>query len=235
MLTKKHTAWKKNRKLGDVYGGRTFPKLSDKLFNRQHNLAAPTSTEETPIYIFENPSRDFYFPVTIDEIKLTLSKLPKEHTEHLTHIWLQKIKKSDYLNGDTFQGCFICGSNVYLIVLHPFPTDNKMRFGKTKPENKNLNYYKKYSIDLQQDDYGWFLQWTEETIKDYYLMTFYFTKSDILSTVFINDIGVWRQNLKKKTLPKIMLPFGVIKFDRHLTSRKNGRQHWVLCKCGLKL
>ena len=169
MLTKKHTAWKKNRKLGDVYGGRTFPKLADKLFNRQHNLAAPTSTEETPIYILENPSRDFYFPVTIDEIKLTLSKLPNEHTEHLTHIWFQKIKKSDYLNGDTFQGCFICGSNVYLIVLHPFPTDNKMRFGKTKPENKNLNYYKKYSIDLQQDDYGWFLQWTEETIKDYYL------------------------------------------------------------------
>lgn len=116
MLTKKHTAWKKNRKLGDIYGGRTFPKLADKIFNRQHNLAAPTSSDETPIYILENPSRDFYFPVTIDEIKLTLTKLPKEHTEHLTHIWLQKIKKADYINGDTFQGCFICGSKVYLVV-----------------------------------------------------------------------------------------------------------------------
>lgn len=169
MLSKKHTAWKKNRKFGDVLGGRLRPKLADNIFNRQHNLAAPSSADETPIFITENPSRDFYFPVSVEEIKLILAKLPKEHTEHLTHIWLQKIKKIDYLNGDTFQGCFICGSKVYLIVLHPFPTDNKMRFGKTKPENKNLNYYKKYTTDLQQDDKGWFLQWTDQTIKDYYL------------------------------------------------------------------
>ena len=169
MLSKKLTAWKKNRKFGDVYGGRNFPKLADKIFNRKHNLLPPNSTEETPIFINENPSRDFYFPITIDEIKLTLAKLPIEHTEHLTHIWLQKIKKSDYLNGDTFQGCFICGSKVYLIVLHPFPIDNKMRLGKIKPENKTLNYYKKYTTDLHQDDKGWFLQWSEEAIKDYYL------------------------------------------------------------------
>jgi hypothetical protein len=169
MLSKKHTAWKKNRKFGDVYGGRTFPKLADRIFNKLHNLSAPGKTDETPKFILENPSRDFYFPVTIEEIKSTLGKLPPEHTAHLTHIWLQKIKKIEYLNGDSFQGCFICGSNVYLIVLHPFPKDNKMRFGKTRPEDKNLRYYKKYSTDLRHDGFGWFLQWSEQAIKAYYL------------------------------------------------------------------
>lgn len=169
MLTAKHTAWKKNRKFGDVHGGRTFPKLADKVFNRQHNLLRPKPNEQLPIFIVDNPSRDFYFPVSVDDIKLTLDKLPKDHTDHLTHIWLQKIKKNDYLDGDTFQGCFICGSGVYLIVLHPFPMDNKMRLGKTKPLQKILNYYKKYTTDIKQDEDGWYLQWTEETIRKYFL------------------------------------------------------------------
>ena len=169
MQTRKHTAWKKNRKFGDVWGGRTFPKLADKIFNRQHNLSAPKNDETSPIYIIDNPSRDFYFPITVDEIKSTLEKLPKDHTDHLTHIWLQKIKKTDYVNGDTFQGSFICGSKVYLIVLHPFPTDNKMRLGKSKPLKKTLNYYKNYTTDLKEDKDGWYLQWTEELIKKYFL------------------------------------------------------------------
>ncbi len=169
MLTRKHTAWKKNRKFGDVWGGRNSPKLADKIFNRQHNLTAPKSDETTPIYIVDNPSRDFYFPVTIDEIKTTLNKLPKKHTDHLTHVWLQKIKKTDYTNGDTFQGSFISGNKVYLIILHPFPTDNKMRLGKNKPFKKTLNYYKSYTTDLKEDKNGWYLQWTEETIRKYFL------------------------------------------------------------------
>ena len=169
MQTRKHTAWKKNRKFGEVMGGRVRPKLVDNIFNRQHNLIAPKNNEETPIYIIDNPSRDFYFPVTIDEVKLILSKLPSEHIDHITHIWFQKIKKTDYLDRKTFQGCFVCGSGVYLIILHPFPVDNKMRFGKIKPIKKILNYYSDFTTDLNEDKDGWYLQWTDEKIKRYYL------------------------------------------------------------------
>jgi hypothetical protein len=150
-------------------GGRKRPKLADNIFNRQHNLTAPNERQETPIFIVDNPSRDFYFPVTVDEVKETLSRLPKDHTDHLTHVWFQKIKKTDYLDSKTFQGSFICGSKVYLIVLHPFPTDNKMRLGKNKPLQKTLNYYKSYTTDLKEDKNGWYLQWTEETIRKYFL------------------------------------------------------------------
>ena len=169
MLTRKHTAWKKNRKFGDVFGGRTFPKCVDKVFNQQHSLSPLCDNQKRPVFITDNPSKDFYFPVTIEDIKAILDQLPAEHTCHITHIWLQRIKKTEYENGDTFQGCFICGSGVYLVVLHPFPIDNKMCFGQTKPSRKVLNYYKGYTTDLHCENKIWFLQWTDETIRRYYL------------------------------------------------------------------
>jgi hypothetical protein len=167
--TRKHTAWKKNRKFGDIIGGRKRTKLADNIFNRRHNLIAPKEGQEKPIFITDNPSRDFYFPMTIEEVKEILGRLPNEHTKHLTHVWLKKIKKSEYLNGETFQGSFICGSGVYLIVINPFPIDNKMRLGKNKPLKKILNYYKDFTNELKEDQDGWFLLWSEENIKKYYL------------------------------------------------------------------
>ena len=39
----------------------------------------------------------------------------------------------EYEKEGSYQGCFICGSGVNLIVLYPFPTDLKMDFGNKKP------------------------------------------------------------------------------------------------------
>ena len=168
-LTRKQTAWKKSRKFGDVKGGRMRPKLTDNIFNRQHNLQAPTDNQEIPIYIQDNPSRDFYFPVSIEEIKDFLKKLPQEHTEHLTHIWLRKMKKKEYEKEGSFQGCFICGSGINLIVLYPFPKDLKMNYGKNKPTKKTLSWYSAYKPLIKQEDGNWYLQWTKQSIKQYYL------------------------------------------------------------------
>lgn len=169
MQNRKQTAWKKNRKLGDVYGGRMRTKLADRIFNRQHNLLPPKEGEAKPKFMFDNPSKDFYFPINVEDIKRVLDNLPEEHTSQLTHVWLRKFRKSEYEKGDIVQGEFICGSKVQLIVLYPFPKDHKMRFGKVKPENKVINFYKKYTSELKEDEEGWFLQWKEENIKKYYM------------------------------------------------------------------
>lgn len=169
MQNRKQTALKKNRKFGDVYGGRMRTKLADNIFNRKHNLLPPKEGEEKPKFMIDNPSRDFYFPIHVEDIKEALAKLPREHTSCITHIWLRKLRKNEYETGDTVQGEFICGSKVYLVVLYPFPKDHKMRFGKIKPENKVISHYKKYTSELEEDEKGWFLQWTEDTIKRYYL------------------------------------------------------------------
>lgn len=166
---RKATAWKKNKKFGNIYGGRMRQKCDDGIIKREHSLLPPAVGQTTPIYIVENPSRDFYFPVTVAEIKVMLDKLPKEHTKYLTHIWLDKVNKKEYLNGKTYQGEFICGSKVYLIKLYAVPKDNRMLFGKTKPTTKELGFYKEYSSDLRHDKNGWYLQFTSESYKRYYL------------------------------------------------------------------
>ncbi len=167
--SRKETAWKKSRKFGDVKGGRVYPKLADKIFNRQHNFLPPCDNEETPIFIVDNPSRDFYFPVSVKEIKAFLAQLPTDYTDDLTHVWLRKMKKKDYEKEGSHQGCFICGSGVKLIVLYPFSIDLKMKFGKKKPSKKILKWYSAYEPELLYENNNWLLQWTKEGIKRYYL------------------------------------------------------------------
>lgn len=169
MQSRKETAWKKSRKFGDVKGGRKRPKLANAIFNRQHNFNVPSEHDETPVYIVDNTSRDFFFPVTVDEIKEFLNKLPLEHTENLTHIWLRKMSKKEYEKEGSIQGCFICGSGVNLIVLYPFPKNLKMEFGRKKPSKKILKWYSFYEPELIYEKENWVLKWTEENIKKYYL------------------------------------------------------------------
>ncbi|MBX7171116.1 MAG: hypothetical protein K1X72_09170 [Pyrinomonadaceae bacterium] len=198
-ISRKETAWKKNRKFGDVKGGRTFPKITDRIFNRKHSLKKPSLNHELPIFIKDNPSKDFYFPVTEVEILERINQLPTEHREKITHIWLRKVKKDDYENNETFQGMFICGSGVNLIVLNAFPTTLRMIFGNKKPTKRMLKLYSEWTQDLQFDEKKkvWFLQWEEEKIRDYYL-----------NSLLLHEIGhfvdfmfhrIWSKANRKKT------------------------------------
>lgn len=145
------------------------PKLANSIFNREHNLLPPTDGMESPVYIVDNPSRDFFFPVTVEDLKKFLSKLPPELARYLTHIWLKKRSKKDADKKEAYQGAFICGGDVQLIVLHPFPKDLIMRFGKKKPGKSILKWYSAYPVELLQEDNEWLLKWTKEGIRKYYL------------------------------------------------------------------
>ena len=76
--SRKQTAWKKSRTFGDIKGGRRWPKLKDNIVKRRHSLLKPSEFDELPVYMVENPSKDFYFPITIDDIKNVLAQLPPE-------------------------------------------------------------------------------------------------------------------------------------------------------------
>ena len=169
MQSRNETAWRKSRKFGDVYGGRRWPKIANRIFNRAHSLAPPATGQETPILIEENPSRDFFFPLSGAEALETLKQLPPEQVAGITHLWLRRIKQSDYECKQKALAEFICGSGVRLIVLYPWSTDLLLRFGKRKPPSKRIKRFARWTEDLVYQDDGWVLRWTKEALRQFYL------------------------------------------------------------------
>lgn len=170
-ISRKETAWKKSRKFGDVKGGRSWPKVTDNIIARLHSLERPGANDELPIFIRDNPSRDFYYPADESEIAEHLQRLPAELSQGVTHIWLRRVDRSTYESGDSYQGMYIYGSGVKLIVLNAFPRDLRMHFGNRRPSAKAVRQYLTWQPELKSDKAlnSWYLQWETEKIKDYFL------------------------------------------------------------------
>jgi hypothetical protein len=173
-MDSKQTAWKKSRKLGDVYGGRTSPKISNRIFRRAHSLSAPSPDDNIPIFIVDNPSRDYIFPLGPDEISCELQHLPEQDWSTITHIWLRRFRKKDYDRGEIPLAEFICGSGVRLVVLYPWPTDLRLFISKVRPKDHQLKLYANYTTSLIETDDGWFLEWTLPALRDFYIETLLF-------------------------------------------------------------
>jgi len=67
------------------------------------------------MYMVENPSKDFYFPITIDDIKNVLAQLPPEHVEGLTHIWLRKTNKKEKYTRSLIRSVVVFASLPYIL------------------------------------------------------------------------------------------------------------------------
>ncbi|MEO0375893.1 MAG: hypothetical protein AAF329_14970 [Cyanobacteria bacterium P01_A01_bin.17] len=173
-MDRKRTAWKKSRKFGDIYGGRASPKIPNRIFNRMHSLSPPGPNEKVPIYIVDNPSRDYFFPLSTEEISRELQHLPSHDWSDITHIWLRRFKTTEYENGEIPFAKFICGSGVRLIVLYPWPNDLRLFISKKRPKEHQLRLFKEYTTSLVETANGWFLEWTVPALKDFYTETLLF-------------------------------------------------------------
>jgi len=163
------TPWKKSRTYGDVYGGRERRKLSDGIFYRAHSLTRPTTHDQCPILIQDNPSRDFFFPISAKEAKEAMKALPKRDFEGITHIWLRRFKKSEYEKGDLPLAEFICGSGVRVIVLYPFPTDMVLVLGDSKPSKRKLKELEKWGCQIHKKEGVWTACWSLSELRKYYI------------------------------------------------------------------
>ena len=153
-MNRKQTAWKKSRKFGDKYGGRERLKLDDNIFKRYHSLKKPSPADSLPILIEDNPSRDFFFPISAQEALEALKALPKEDYEGITHIWCRRAKKSEYINGELPWASFICGSGVRLITLYPWPKHMTVSWAK-KPANRFFNDFRRFDIEIVKNKNKW--------------------------------------------------------------------------------
>ena len=168
-MNRKYTAWKKNRKLGDIYGGRTRLRLDDNIFKREHNLKKPEKNELLPILIEENPSKNFFFPLSADEALEALKALPKRDYEGITHIWLKRIKLSDYRNKSLPLAQFIYGRGVRVIVLYPWTKDLIQNFGQKKPSQRAINEYMKYGAIFCKVGKNWVCKWQLKQLRKFYI------------------------------------------------------------------
>lgn len=165
--------WKKNRKFSDIHGGRMRVKLSDNIFYRLHSLQKPTENDELPILLEDNPSRDFFHPISPLEASEAISQLPNNDGDGITHIWCRRVKQSEFDRGERNLAEFICGGGVRLVVLYSWPKNMEM-FWKQKPSQKFASEISRLEIELHRMKSGFFIKPTLEQLRRFYIQSLLF-------------------------------------------------------------
>jgi hypothetical protein len=173
-MNHKFTAYKKSRTYGDIHGGRKRLRLRDNIFARKHSLKRPGANDCLPILMEDNPSRDFFYPITIMEANEALKRLPAEDFNGITHIWFRRIIKSEFSNQLPPLAEFVCGSGVRVIIIYPWRRDLIQEFGRTKPSKKLLAKYQRFcSSELLLIGDTWSLKWQLESLRQFYVYLLY--------------------------------------------------------------
>ena len=166
LRSKKHTAWRRNRKFGDVYGGRSRRKIANGIFNRAHSLSPPLSGQVTPIVIQDNPSRDYFFPLSAEECVEALRALPRGDFAGITHLWLRRPGGADRRGGLPLAE-FICGSGVRLIVLYPWRSDRRLCLGRERPVGKVSKEFSRFGAAPFKHRGWWYAQFSGPELRRY--------------------------------------------------------------------
>lgn len=167
-MHRKLTAWKKSRKFGDVYGGREWPKIADRIFNRCHNLDAPEAGRELPIPLQDNPSKGFFFPISALEAKSALEKLPNYDVAGITHIWCRRIRANEFNARTQPLAQFMCGSGVRAIVIYPWSRDLRRTFTSVSDQSL-LNEMRRLGFVVSKSKGSWSVSATEEQLQLFYI------------------------------------------------------------------
>ena len=168
MRSRKYTAWKKSRKFGDIKGGRQRPKMDDNIFRKLHSLKPPASDQETPILLEENPSRNFFFPLSGAQFLEALEALPNRQVDGITHLWLRRNLTGGRAARQPLAE-FICGSGVRVIVLYPWRRDLHLCLGREKPDSKAVASYSACAATPFRSRGWWYIKFTREQLKLFYV------------------------------------------------------------------
>lgn len=159
---------RRNKNIGKTQGGRVkdgsaSEKLS-RIFSRQ--IWARLSNEEVKdgyIVIEENPSRDFFHPVTEGEIRKTLDRMPNKLTEHLRAVVMPRLTVADKRRGVEAKRRYSC------IILNPFPNSLRLFWSTIPPKKKAVQHYEPWNARWEEDGDGWYQAWDLDDLKTYYL------------------------------------------------------------------
>ncbi|MGJ7499946.1 hypothetical protein ACSFBF_06270 [Variovorax sp. ZT5P49] len=168
MKNRSATPWKKSRTFGDIYGGRMRRRLTDNIFARAHSLQRPAPGQALPLLIQDNPSREFFFPVSVEECAAALRALPVDHGKGVTHIWLRR-RPMRMTGPNAPLAQFIYGSGVRVIVLYPWRVDGRLYVGRKKPKPQHVAPYVRYGAKVVSDQGRWHVDFSQADLRRFYI------------------------------------------------------------------
>ena len=162
--SRKHTAWKKNRQFGDLYGLAAFSRVQ-RIYIPHTHLPSPLPGVDGPQLIENKPHRDLFFPVTGQEVLDRIGELPKHHTEGLTHVWLRHQRRSQRRR---FFGSYCTGPGYRAIVLNPWPRSLRWDLGPQLYAGWK-KWALKYNATLKRTRGRWYVTFTMDESRRFYL------------------------------------------------------------------
>lgn len=143
--------------------------MTDNIFRRLHSLRRPGPQDDLPILIEENPSRDYFFPISASEAACALSGLDDIEPEEITHIWLRRDNRKTSVGEDSPLAEFICGSAVRVIILYPCRKDLTLCLGSKKPDAKTKRAYVRFGAEISDSAGNWYARFTEPELRRFYI------------------------------------------------------------------
>lgn len=162
------TPWKKSRTFGDKLGGRLRRHMTDNIFRRLHSLQRPGPQDRLPILIEDNPSRDFFFPISASEASQVLSGLDSYASGEITHIWLRRSNYSGVASRAHPFAEFICGSAVRVIIIYPWRKDLTRYLGSKKPDQKMWRAFARFGAEIFESSGEWHVRFSETNLRQFY-------------------------------------------------------------------
>lgn len=153
-----------------AYRQRGAGSVQSEAFNAPEVWFEPAGKHEIG-YIRQPAGEGYYHPVTLDEIRERIEMLPARFTQKLEVVQLSRMTRKRAL--------FPCygmqwGSTVYLYPIEESLVETYVR----PPKPQQLIEAQMYGGCWSQEGNLWQLEWTEETIRDYYL-----------NNILIHEIG----------------------------------------------
>lgn len=159
---------RRSRKIGKTQGGRVSDGKAREKWSRLFfttDVWKRLSDPKTPglRVLRENPSRDYFHPVTEEEIREVLARLPAALTEGLKAVVLSRLSKDDEKRGVEARIRFQC------VILLAFPKSMQMIWkGFTAPD-RALSHYQPWCSNWSENEGNTVLTWSRDELRRYYL------------------------------------------------------------------
>ncbi len=155
--------WRQNRRAGQARAAEAAGRSYD--YIPAHQL--PTPTDDGELVLIENrPHRDYYFPVTGNEVVARLRQLPADEIEGITHVWLRRMRPSDL--GRPL-GSYTSGPGFAVITLYPWPRDRTWPAGRGKPHRFWVKHAARFDGRLVPINGTWYAVFSEEGARRFFL------------------------------------------------------------------